>query len=137
MQLMMMILILHRLQNISCARFEYWNVYWLYFGDIQYIFAIHFSINVFSIYPYPVSNLSLRIQYSRNHSTFVSLSSFFFFFICILLFERYIFEFRRNREEYFTYRVKENRIIISKESTMKCTTIKIKINWKRIIFVKI
>lgn len=84
-----------------------------------------------------------RIQSFSQDSIFeksfdICLSFFiFFFFICILLFERYIFEFRRNREEYFTYRVKENRIIISKESTMKCTTIKIKINWKRIIFVKI
>lgn len=104
------------------------------FGDIQYIFAIHFSINVFSIL--------IRIQSFSQNSIFeksfdICLSYFLFFFLFAYYFLKNIFEFRRNREEYFTYRVKENRIIISKESTMKCTTIKIKINWKRIIFVKI
>lgn len=54
-----------------------------------------------------VSNLSLRIQYSRK-SFDICLSFFFPFFFYILLFEKYIqFKlFKHNREEYFIYRVK-------------------------------
>lgn len=75
------------------------------FGDIQYIFAIHFSINVFSI--------CIRIQSFSQNSIFEKiirhLSFFLFsFFFYILLFEKYIqFKlFKHNREEYFIYRVK-------------------------------
>lgn len=91
------------------------------FTDFIWRYPIHicytfFDKCVFYPYPYPIFLSEFNIREIIRHLSF--LLSFFFLFAYYFL--KNIFEFRRNREEYFTYRVKENRIIISKESTMKC-----------------